>query len=119
MLGRTAVLVLAGSIGLGAPTAALAANEKAYAREEDVYVVAAVDDDDGDGDTGNTGNSGDTSKTSGQDSNDNTNSRNSAVSKDRDRSKGDLTKDRTNDGPGSTRDNTRNHTNDKSRNDTR
>jgi hypothetical protein len=49
-----------------------------------------------------------------------TDSRHSAVSRDRDRSRGDLTKDRTRDGKGdATRDHSRNHTNDKSRNDTR
>jgi hypothetical protein len=119
MLGRAAVLVLAGAVGLGAPATAMASSNEAYARQEDVYVVGTVDDD-GEGDTGNTGNTGDTSKTSGEDSNDNSNSRHSAVSRDRDRSRGDLTKDRTSDGPGtSTRDRSRNQTNDRSRDDTR
>ena len=118
MIGRLATLILAGTVGMGLPAAALASSEEAYrAREEDVHVVSAVDDDDdGHSDTGNTGNSG----TSGQDSNDATNSRHTGVSRDRDRSRGDLTRDRTKDGPGaSTRDRSRHHTNDRSRNDTR
>ena len=122
MIGRLATLILAGAVGMGVPVAAVASSDEAYrAREEDVYVVSAVDDDD-DGDTGDTHESGDTgnSGTSGQDSNDGTNSRHTGVSRDRDRSRGDLTRDRTNDGPGgSTRDQSRNHTNDRSRNDTR
>lgn len=51
--------------------------------------------------------------------NDGTRSNYSAVSRDRDRSRGDLTKDFTRDGGDLTRDLTRNSTNDKSRNDTR
>lgn len=69
------------------------------------------DDDDNDGDT-NTGNSRST--------NDNTNSRFSAVSRDRDLSRSDLTRDWTQDGPGKKkRDWSANSTNDRSRNDTR
>ena len=53
-------------------------------------------------------------------SNDNTGSRETRVSRDRDLSRDDLTKDRTKDGPGtSTRDFSQNRTNDGSRNDTR
>jgi hypothetical protein len=123
MLGRIATGVLAGAIAMGMPIAALAASDDdAFrAREEDVRLVDAVDDDDDDdGDaTGNTGNTGN-SDTSGVNSNDGTNSRHTSVSRDRDRSRGDLTKDRTKDGPGSaTRDRSRHQTNDKSRNDTR
>jgi hypothetical protein len=117
MLGRIATGVLAGAIAMGMPIAALAASDDdAFrAREEDVRLVDAVDDDDDDdGDaTGNT-------DTSGVKSNDGTNSRHTGVTRDRDRSRGDLTKDRTKDGPGSaTRDRSRHQTNDKSRNDTR
>jgi hypothetical protein len=124
MLARLAIMILAAAVGMGIPVAAMAAggDDGAYrAREEDVYVLAGDDDDDDDGDTGtgNTGNTGD-SKTSGVNSNDGTNSRHTAVSRDRDRSRGDLTKDRTRDGNGGPkRDFSRNHTNDKSRNDTR
>jgi hypothetical protein len=127
MLARMAITILAAAVAMGLPVAAVASgNDEAYrAREEDVYVLSAVDDDDdGDSGMGNTGttNSGDAgnTNTSGDDSNDGTNSRHSAVSRDRDRSRGDLTKDRTRDGKGdATRDHSRNHTNDKSRNDTR
>jgi hypothetical protein len=123
MLGRIATGFLAAAIAMGLPIAAFAsADGDAYrAREEDVRLVDAVDDDDDDdGDTtGNTGNTGN-SDTSGVNSNDGTNSRHTRVSRDRDRSRGDLTKDRTKDGPGSaTRDRSRHKTNDKSRNDTR
>jgi hypothetical protein len=91
--------------------------EVALARDEDDGgVLATVDDDPGDGDGGDdTG-----SFTSGVDSNDGTNSRASAVSRDTDRSRGDLTRDRTKDGPvAATRDPTAGSTNDGSRHDTR
>ncbi len=57
--------------------------------------------------------------TSGVDSNDGTNSRHTAVSRDRDKSRGDKTKDWTRDGGDRTRDHSANRTNDRSRNDTR
>jgi hypothetical protein len=57
--------------------------------------------------------------TSGVNSNDNTNSRVTGVSRDRDKSRGDLTKDWTRDGGDKTRDHSANRTNDRSRNDTR
>lgn len=51
---------------------------------------------------------------------DDTNSRHTSVSRDRDRSRGDLTTDMTSDGPGRNNvDHSRNHTNDHSRHDTR
>jgi hypothetical protein len=117
MLARLAIMFLAATVGMGLPVAAIADGDESYrAREEDVYVLSSQDDDDDSDDTDDTGNTG----TSGDDSNDGTNSRHSGVSRDRDRSRGDLTKDRTGDGKGSwTRDRSRNHTNDKSRNDTR
>jgi hypothetical protein len=92
------------------------------ARDEDFAGVLVVDDDDDGDDSGaGTGTNGGTgSFTSGVDSNDGTYSRVTPVSRDRDRSRGDLTRDRTKDGPGtSTRDRTANHTNDRSKNDTR
>jgi hypothetical protein len=68
--------------------------------------------DDGGGDTN--------SATSGVDSNDGTNSRHTSVSRSGDRSRGDLTRDRTKDGPGgATRDRSAHDTNDRTRNDTR
>jgi hypothetical protein len=121
-------LLAAALAAFGLAGSALAASrsdaEGVIARDEDFGVLAVVDDDDADGDADGDGlagtNSGTGSFTSGVDSNDGTNSRVTPVSRDRDLSGGDLTRDRTKDGPGaSTRDWTRNHTNDRSRNDTR
>lgn len=82
-------------------------------------LVLVTDDDDGlDGDGAtNTGASGD--NTSGVNSNDATNSRKTAVSRDRDLSRGDKTRDWTRDGGDRTRDWSQHKTNDRSRNDTR
>jgi hypothetical protein len=129
MVARLAVLLLGLAIGLAMTIPAVAEvrrEEAARTRaDEDAYDIVAVDEDDeGDtndatSDTDDTGKSGGT-KTSGENSKDGTNSAHTGVSKDRDRSRGDRTKDRTKDGPGgATRDHSRNHTNDKSRNDTR
>jgi hypothetical protein len=125
MVARLAVLLLGLAIGLAMTIPAVAEvrrEEAARTRaDEDAYDIVAVDEDDDDatGDTDDTGKSGGT-KTSGENSKDGTNSAHTGVSKDRDRSRGDRTKDRTRDGAGgSTRDHSRNHTNDKSRNDTR
>ena len=71
------------------------------ARDEDFAGVLVVDDDD-DGDDSGAGtdtNGGTGSFTSGVDSNDGTDSRVTPVSRDRDRSRGDLTRDRTKDAP--------------------
>ena len=117
--GRILVTLLAGAL-LAGPAASLAAageNEDYVMRREDdateVVMVTGGDDDDDDGD--------DTSRfTSGHDSNDRTGSGHTAVSRDRDRSRGDKTRDRTKDGPGaSKRDWSGGHTNDRSRNDSR
>jgi hypothetical protein len=86
---------------------ALAANDLGK-RDEAApeLVLVADDDDDGDDDTGN--------------SRDRTNSRTSAVSRDGERSRGDLTGDRTRDGAGGPkRDWSDNRTNDRSRHDSR
>jgi len=122
MLGRTSIAALALSV-IASPAAAFAAtderSEVVLRREEDAaeVIVAEYDGDDLSGDTGNTGNSG---QTSGVDSNDATGSRHTPVSRDRDRSVGDKTRDWTKDGPGDRkRDWSGGHTNDKSRNDTR
>jgi hypothetical protein len=86
-------------------------------RQDGVSELVAVDDDDElnrdqtRSRSGRTGNS-----RSGRD---HTNSRVTAVSRDRDLSRRDLTKDWTRDGGDRTRDHSRNHTNDRSRNDTR
>jgi hypothetical protein len=93
-----------------AETAVLARNE-----DEDSGLVTAPGDDDGGDDDDDSG-----GFTSGVHSNDRTNSRVTRVSRDSDRSRGDLTRDRTKDGPGGpTRDRTRQSTNDGSRHDTR
>ena len=83
-------------------------------RDEDGTDIVALDDDDDGNSNSNDGFS------SGVDSNDGTGSGHSAVSRDRDRSRGDLTRDRTRDGAGGVkRDWSGGHTNDRSRNDTR
>ena len=121
---------LAGAVSLGVLSiqgTAAAADDDVYVKREDQatgLALAVADDDDDDredGDTrtrtrtrtrtGGTGNS--LSRTDG------TNSRFTAVSRDTDLSRGDLTKDFTRDGGSFTRDLTPNLTNDRSRNDTR
>jgi hypothetical protein len=122
MGARIATFLLALAIAAfgfgGTAFAGNAGDDVVFVRQEDADGVVALGDDDDDGgdDTGD-----DTGGiTSGVDSNDGTNSWLSAVSRDDDRSRGDLTRDRTKDGPGtSTRDRTANSTNDASRNDTR
>ena len=99
-------------IGAG-HTASAAGDDAAYAKREDnakEWVVSADDDSDGDTNT----NGGDNSR-----SNDNTGSRATGVSRDRDNSRGDNSRDWTRDGGDRTRDHSGNHTNDGSRNDTR
>ena len=104
-------------VSFGGPASA-AGDDAAYAKREDnakEWVVSADDDLDDDTNTGTkTGGGGDTSK-----SNDNTGSRASGVSRDRDNSRGDNSRDWTRDGGDRTRDHSGNHTNDRSRNDTR
>ncbi|NPC96546.1 hypothetical protein [Nocardioides sp. zg-DK7169] len=131
-----ATLGVAGGVAAGLvafQTPSVAADEGAYQRKDDQPdVVMAVDDEDDDdtfgrdADTftrdGKTKATRDTRSRDTGDSRsraDNTNSRVTAVSRDRDRSRGDLTKDWTRDGGDKTRDRTKNSTNDRSRNDTR
>ena len=104
--------------GMIAISPAIAENDMLAKREDAIAQIATVeDDDDLEGADTNTGsNSG---FTSGVNSNDGTNSRHTNVSRDRDRSRGDLTKDWTRDGGDRTRDHSRYQTNDRSRNDTR
>jgi hypothetical protein len=130
-------LSVAGVVAAGAlafPTAAAWSDDDAVKRDEDTPDVVLVADDDDD-DTGargdatntgntntgtNTGNTNTGTGTSSGDQNDGTNSRSTAVSRDRDRSRGDKTRDQTLDGAGSQkRDWSANQTNDRSRNDTR
>jgi len=129
MSGRIATMMLAGAIvTLGPIGAAVASHdggardEIAMKKEQDDDEVATRDNDDDDGERGDTTTGGDTNSSfsSGVNSNDGTNSRKSAVSRNRDRSRGDLTRDRTKDGPGdSKRDWSKHQTNDRSKNDTR
>ncbi|HEX6261284.1 MAG TPA: hypothetical protein VF097_00395 [Actinomycetota bacterium] len=116
MISRILIAVLAFAFGAAMPLSALGGErEEAVVREEDLWEETAysLDDDDDTDDSAS-------SFTSGINSNDKTNSRHTPVTRDRDRSRGDLTRDRTKDGPGkSKRDWTKNKTNDRSRNDTR
>jgi hypothetical protein len=113
---RTLIVTLATAVGLAVPGIAAASSDAdAVLREDEdgVVLVAAADDDDGQ--TGNTGANSGTG-----DSNDATGSRHTGVSRDGENSAGDLTRDRTKDGPGPSRiDRTGNGTNDRTRNDTR
>lgn len=130
-------LSVAGVVAAGAlafPTASAWADEDAVKRDEDTPdVVLVADDDDDDsnargdatnsGNTNsgtNTGNTNTGTGTNSGDQNDGTNSRFTAVSRDRDLSRGDKTRDWTKDGAGDRkRDWSANRTNDRSRNDTR
>ncbi len=114
LLGVAGAVVI-GLIGMQAPAVA----DEAVKREDDdaVELVLAADDDDDD--TNDSTDAEDTSAPSVATS-DNTNSRFSAVSRDRDISRGDLTRDFTSDGAGDEkRDFSANSTNDNSRSDTR
>lgn len=110
-----------GTLALGGSAASEAADPLAK-REENINLVMTADDGDDDDDTNtNTGNT--RSRSVNRDnsgvSRDGTNSRFTGVSRDRDVSRGDLTKDWTRDGGDRTRDHSRHQTNDSSRNDTR
>ena len=103
-------------------SSAFASDDVTVKRNDDdsAELVMVADDDEMNpaGDT-NSGTNTRSRNTSGVNSNDGTNSRHTAVSRDRDRSRGDLTKDWTRDGGDRTRDHSKNRTNDRSRNDTR
>lgn len=123
---RYLVAMLAAVIGAGlflvaTPTAGASAasdNDRAVIgkRQEGIADLVTVDDDDDDARGDDTSRSGTGHSRSG---NDNTNSRVTKVSRDRDLSRRDLTKDWTRDGGDKTRDHSRNYTNDRSRQDTR
>jgi hypothetical protein len=118
-LFRSLAAVAAAVLGIGVLAVAPMGTESPQAdakREESLNVVLTADDDDHDDDTDD-----DTSVNDDASgiSRDGTNSRFTAVSRDRDRSRGDLTKDRTWDGGDRTRDFSQNRTNDSSRNDSR
>ena len=120
MLGRTSVAALAFSV-IASPAVALAAAEErseVVLRREDDAAEVMVSDYDGHDFTGNTGGNTDNSGTG--DSNDATGSAHTSVSRDRDLSTGDKTRDWTKDGSGDRkRDWSGGHTNDNSHNDTR
>lgn len=111
-------LVGAGLMALPGTTVAASVDEEAAIKREDSATeLVLVSDDDDDDDTGNTN----TNTGASLSTNDGTRSNFTAVSRDRDLSRSDKTKDFTFDGPGDTRtrDLTANRTNDRSRNDTR
>ncbi len=122
-------LVAAGLVAWQVPAFAGSGSDRdtAFKRDDDSQVLVTTVDDDDDDDTGRdqtrtrTRTNGDDTNTGNSRSRaDQTNSRVSAVSRDRDLSRGDLTRDWTTDGPGAQkRDWSANSTNDRSRNDTR
>jgi hypothetical protein len=119
MIGRVLIAFLAAVVMTALPVGALAfdSSDDVARRDDEAPALVASDDDDGndDGDTGTRN-----SRSGTGNSNDRTGSRHTSVSRDWDRSRGDLTRDRTKDGPGgSRRDWSNGHTNDRSRNDTR
>lgn len=110
LIAGAAALVAGGTLALN-PSAA---DDLKLSRLDEPAVIADTDDDDDDDDSDPTGEDGPTN------SNDATNSAKTAVSRDKDRSVGGLTRDMTLDGPGGLkRDWSDNHTNDVSVNDTR
>jgi hypothetical protein len=114
----TATLLAA---GLLSTSTASAAESDLVKREEDRVDLVLVDDRDDDDTNDDTSTGGNTGFNSGTgNSNDATGSRFTAVSRDRDLSRGDKTRDWTKDGSGDLkRDWSANRTNDRTRNDTR
>lgn len=122
----TGILTVASAVGFG--TLAFGAGQTATAtgsddvilnkREDTAVQWVVADDDDGDDNT-RSRTEGPSHDNTNSASHDSTNSRFTAVSRDRDRSRGDLTRDWTRDGGDRTKDKSRHHTNDRSRNDTR
>jgi hypothetical protein len=124
LIGRFLILMMTGILALGASAVVFSGgvqpgdDDIAYAKREDLDEVELAGDDDDD----NSGNSGNSRSgfTSGVNSNDRTGSGHTAVSRDRDRSRGDKTRDWTKDRTNNrTRDRSGNKTNDGSRNDSR
>jgi len=112
----TAGAVVVGLIGMQAPAVA----EEAVKRDDDAIELVLADDEDGDDTNNDDSTDAEDSSAPSLATNDNTNSRVSAVSRDRDISRSDLTKDFTIDGAGDqVRDLSANSTNDNSRSDTR
>ena len=125
----TALLALVGLVAVGLLSLQTAgssqANDEVSKRDDDspdLVLVADDDDDDTNDNTRNTKNTGTNTRNTGvsRNTSDNTNSRFTAVSRDRDLSRSDKTRDWTRDGKGGLkRDWSANQTNDRSRNDTR
>lgn len=122
LTGMLAAVFGAGLFLVATTTVSASAADQNFAakRPDGLSEVVTVDDDarDDDDTTTTRGGGGGTNSGTGN-SNDGTNSRHTAVSRDKDRSRGDLTKDWTRDGGDRTRDHSKNFTNDRSRNDTR
>jgi hypothetical protein len=114
-------LVGAGIMTLPGTTVAADSTDDAVAKREDNVAELALVADDDDDDTGDGTNTNSRSRNTGfsRFTNDNTRSNFTRVSRDRDLSRSDKTKDWTRDGGSRTRDWTGNRTNDRSRNDTR
>jgi len=117
MVAAFAALLGFGLFALTQSTVA-SADDVVAKREDSSNVLLSEDDEDNDGD-GDDDVTGASSPSGTGVSNDGTGSRVTAVSRDRDLSNDDLTKDWTRDGGDLTRDFSQNHTNDASRNDTR
>lgn len=118
-------LGLAGLLGVSLmsfPATTVAANlgdDAISKREDDVAALVLVDDDDGDDSNDNSGTARSRNTGFSRATNDNTRSNFTKVSRDRDLSRSDKTRDWTRDGGDRTRDWSQNRTNDGSRNDTR
>ncbi len=104
-------------------SSAFAGDDVAMKRQDDGADLVLVADDDDDNDlgtgTGTNSGGGDGTNCGTGNSNDGTGSGFTGVSRDRDHSRGDKTRDWTRDGGDRTRDHSANQTNDRSRNDTR
>jgi hypothetical protein len=108
-----------GLIGMSSPVVSSATDEAAKREDDAPSLVLVADDDDDDTNDGDDDTDSPSYTGQSRDTNDNTNSRVSNVSRDRDNSRGDKTRDWTRDGGDRTRDWSANKTNDRSRNDTR
>ncbi|UUZ58611.1 hypothetical protein [Nocardioides sp. B-3] len=119
LLGVAGATVI-GLLGMQAPAVQAGPADEALKREDGaVELVPVADDDDDDTNDDDDGDDGDTNSRS-RETNDNTASNFTGVSRDRDNSRGDKTRDWTRDGAGDKkRDWSANQTNDRSRNDTR
>jgi hypothetical protein len=112
-------LLCVGLLGLTQVTAN--ADDTAAKRDEDSIDLVLSDEDPDDDDTGNSKatRTNRTNTGASRATRDHTNSRFTKVSRDRDKSRSDKTRDWTRDGGDRTRDHSANKTNDRSRNDTR